>query len=156
MIETTLHIKKGTITNWQAFKTVISLPDGGYGVVIKRLGKRSNQLNKYYWSCVIQYQKEGFKNIGYDLSKEQIHDFNKAEFDYTEIVNEKTGEAKRIPGSTKVMTNIQMIEFIDRIKLFAAEWLNQYIPDPNKQSEIWDCSYEASYDSETNSTIVKK
>lgn len=155
MIETTIHIKNGTITNWQAFRKVISLPDGGYGVIIKRLGRRSNQLNKYYWGCVIQYQKEGFKNLGNDWSKERIHDFNKVEFDYDEIVNEKTGEIKRMPGSTKEMTNIQMIEFIEKIKQFSAEWLNVYIPDPNQQSEIWNTMI-AEYDEENKAVIVKK
>lgn len=137
MTETSIHIKNGSVTNREALKQAFSLPDGKYWVTIKKAGRRSLQLNKYYWGCVIAYQQEGFKNLGHDLSKEEVHAFNKAEFDYKEIiVNESTGEIRKIPGSTKEMTNIQMIDFIEKIKQFSAEWLNTYIPDPNEQSTL--------------------
>lgn len=155
MTETSIHIQNGAVVNREALKKAFSLPDGKYNVVIKRAGRRSNKMNAYYWGCVIDYQQQGFKDIGHELSKEEVHAFNKAEFDYKEIiVNMDTGEIRKIPGSTKVMTNTQMIEFIEKIKQFCAEWLNVVIPDPGESADIWD-TIVAEYDRENNATIVK-
>lgn len=137
MKEFSIYKTNGEITSLKVLtKHLNELPDGKYNVRIDKKGRRSLPLNKYYWGCVIEFEQEGFKKMGEYVSKEQIHDFNKTEFAYKEIVNHETGEIKRMPGSTKDMTNVQMLEFIERIKQFCAEWLNTYIPDPNEAIEI--------------------
>jgi hypothetical protein len=136
-----VHIKDGEIQNKKVVANAFKLPDGKYQVDIKKAGKRSLNSNAYYWGCVIEYQREGFKGIGYDWSKEQVHEFNKAEFNYTEVINPATGEVKRLPVSTAELSNDQFNNvFLERVKLFCAEWLNTYIPDPSTQTVF---SYEA-------------
>jgi hypothetical protein len=139
MTQTYFQIKDGQLVNKYTIKKAFDLSDGKYELVIKRKNKRSLPINKYYWGCVVELEREGFKSRGYDYSKEQVHDFNKAEFNYTELVNEETGEVKKVPSTTTDISNTQFIEFLERIKLFCAEWLNVYVPDPNEQTQF---SYE--------------
>lgn len=140
MKKTTVYVKEGKITNPKVVKNAFELPDGRYEMTLKRLNKRSLQSNAYYWACVVEYEQEGFKNIGYDWSKEQVHEFNKAEFNYIEVVNPQTGEIKRAPSTTTDLSNHEFSQvFIERIKLFSAEWLNTYIPEPATQTVF---SYE--------------
>lgn len=129
-------IRNGRLVKSESLKKAFELSDGQYELTIKKKGRRSIPLNNYYWGCVVEYQQEGFQNIGYDWSKEQVHEFNKAEFNYIEIVNPATGEVKRAPRTTTDLTNTEFLEFLERIKQFSAEWLNTYIPDPNQQAEI--------------------
>lgn len=156
MKSTFLNIHEGRVTNMSMFAAVIAgLKDGRYEVKFENVKRRSLPLNRYYWACVVVYQQEGFKHLGNDWSKERVHAFNLAEFAYEEIVNPTTGEIKRVPGSSRVMNNEQMMEFIEKIKQFSAEWLNVFIPDPAKQSQLWAVSMEADYDEDVDATIVK-
>jgi hypothetical protein len=129
-------IKDGSVLNQYSIMKALELPDGNYQMEIKKKGRRSIPLNNYYWGGVVEQQREGFKSIGYDWSKEQVHEFNKAEFNYTEIINPATGEIKRAPRTTTDLSNSEFKEFIERIKIFSAEWLNTYILDPNQQTAI--------------------
>jgi hypothetical protein len=129
-------IKDGSVLNQYSIMKALELPDGNYQMEIKKKGRRSIPLNNYYWGGVVEQQREGFKSIGYDWSKEQVHEFNKAEFNYTEIINPATGEIKRSPRTTTDLSNSEFKEFIERIKIFSAEWLNTYILDPNQQTAI--------------------
>lgn len=129
-------IRNGEMIGRTSIEKALDLPNGKYEMKIKRTGRRSSPLNRYYWGCVLEIQQDGFREKGYHWSKERIHEFNKSEFNYMEIVNTKTGEVKKAPQSTTELTNTQFIEFIERIKEFSAEWLEVYIPDPNEQMKM--------------------
>lgn len=103
----------------------------------KKRNKRSNEQNKYYWGVVLPLVKQGLLDIGYQVNIESTHDFIKSEFNYKEIVNKETGEVKKIPNSTTQLSKSEFAEVVERIKIFASEWLNIYIPDPNEQIELF-------------------
>lgn len=158
MIETFIHIdSNGTITNSAALRKAFNLKAGKYKVTIKRAGKRSLLQNGYYWAGVLPAVTEGLKDMGHDLSREEVHEWLKGKFNYEEVVNKSTGEFERIPKSTTRLTTLEFSEeYLEKIIQFAAEFLNVIIPPPGKQSEIWDVSYMAEQDNSINATIVKK
>lgn len=102
----------------------------------KKRSKRSNQQNKYYWGVVVPLVKQGLIDLGYNVDTESTHDFIKSEFNYKEIVNENTGEVKKIPNTTTQLNKSEFSEMIERIKIFSAEWFGIYIPDAGEQINI--------------------
>lgn len=155
MKELYIHIKEGSVTNRDALKRALQLPDGKYRLRINRAGKRSLAQNAYYHGVVVRMVKEGLKQLGHELDHEEVHHWLKGKFNYCEVVNTETGEYEKVPVSTTKLTKFLFAEYIGSIQKFAAEFLNIVIPDPGSQSEIWDVSYEASYDTETKSIIAK-
>lgn len=138
MTEFFINIENKQLTSERLLRSHMEqLEDGRYKVTIQKGKKRSLPINAYYWACVITMQQKEFKNIGYDYSKEDVHEFNKAEFNYTEVINHDTGEVKRVPRSTKKLSNTEFMEFLDRIKIFCAEWFHLSIPDPGQQTEFF-------------------
>jgi len=99
----------------------------------RRIRKRSNPQNAYYWSCVIPIVKEAFRNLGHDLTKEQTHEFLKNRFLKEEMVS-PDGEliGDRIKSTTELQT-FEFNEYTEKIQQFGAEVLGIYIPDPNEQ-----------------------
>jgi len=95
--------------------------------------KRSNEQNAYLWGVVYPILKDGFYQIGYKLTTEQVHELMKQTFVKEDLINESTGEVKTITGHTSNLTTSQFMEYLADIKQFAAEELNVYIPDPNEQ-----------------------
>ena len=102
----------------------------------KKKSKRSNEQNRYYWGVVVTLVKQGLTDLGYLVDTESTHDFIKSEFNYKEIVNEKTGEVKRLPNTTTQLSKTEFSEMIERIKQWSAEWCNIYIPDAGEQTII--------------------
>jgi len=130
---TILHIREGKIQNPSAVRKLFDeLKDGKYLIEINKHNKRSTQQNRYYFGIVVPLVRDGIFNLGTDLTLAETHDFLKAEFNYTEIVS-SDGEVKRAPRSTTALSKEQFSEYIQRIQIFSAEFLNIYIPDPNEQ-----------------------
>lgn len=100
-----------------------SLVDGRYELQITSANNRSLPQNKFYWSVVVDLIKQGLNDLGNEFSKEEVHEFLKAKFNTTELVNEDTGEIIQVPRSTATLTTIQFSEYIEKIQRFAAEWL---------------------------------
>lgn len=93
--------------------------------VYKNIPKRSGALNQYYWKVVVSILGD---ELGY--SKEEMHEVLKAKFLYKK---EKIGEEwVRISKSTTDLNNVEFINYIDMIKIFASMELSIYIPDPNE------------------------
>tara|TARA_R100000388_G_C7231142_1_gene154751 strand:- start:440 stop:823 length:384 start_codon:yes stop_codon:yes gene_type:complete len=94
-------------------------------VTITKNIPRSININKYYWSVVVNVPAN---HLGYD--KEEMHETFKDKFLYKkEFIND---EWVKIKLSTTKITNAQMIEYIDRIKRFCTQEFGIYIPDPNE------------------------
>lgn len=96
-------------------------------IVQRKKSRRSDPQNKYYWAVVVTECQQGFRELGNDWSKEQVHDFLKTNYNYREVVNESTGEVLRYPLSTARLTKSEFSEMIEKIIRFAAEYLNVQI-----------------------------
>ena len=105
-------------------------------IVRKKKRYRSIPLNRYYFGIVVVSIRNAFREFGNDVDSELVHEFLKARFHYSEFVDEKSGEIIKLPKSTTEMSNTEFIEYIERIKQFAAETLGIYIADPNEQLEL--------------------
>lgn len=103
----------------------------------KARSKRSDQQNKYMWGVVIPYLQDGFKNIGYQLSKDEVHQFIKSKFNLIEIVNEQTGDTVQVPLSTTQLTKTEFGEYLEKIFQFSAEFLGVVIPSAGEQLEFF-------------------
>lgn len=103
-------------------------------IIIRReVNRRSNKQNSYLWSVVY---KTICDSLGWD--DEDCHEFCKRQFNKkrVEIADKVTGEItqQEIPGSTKKLTTIGFMEYVEKIQIFFAEH-GVIIPDPN-QSEF--------------------
>ena len=102
----------------------------------KKKKKRSNEVNRYWWGVIIPIIHRGMYDLGNELTKDEVHEFLKSNFNFTEMVNEQTGEVLRVPKSTSLLGGSEFWELIDRVAKFAAEYLGEVIPMPGEQSEL--------------------
>jgi len=99
--------------------------------------KRSNNQNAYLWSVLYPITQQAIKNEwGEVWSIDKVHEFYKLHFNYTEKVNEETGEVVKIPKSTTENTTTQQEEYHLQIRQFLKEWFNVDCPLPNEHIEI--------------------
>lgn len=104
--------------------------------VKRKTRKRSNSQNAYYHACIIPILRAAFKDIGHNLSNEEVHLFLKTKFLKQTIANENGEYLGEKIGSTADLTTTQFMEYILQIQQFAAESLNVQIPSPNEQVQI--------------------
>ena len=97
---------------------------------------RSNNQNRYYWSVVVKLCRAGLIDVGYRVSNEQTHDFLKSNFAVKELVNESTGEILTSIGSTTDMSTVDFMDYLDKISIWASEYLSVSIPEPEEQVEL--------------------
>lgn len=98
---------------------------------------RSNKQNKFYWKYIIGSQIDCFKERwGEMFDPEQIHDWNKANVWFHEVVNEDTGEVFKIPGSSRKQSTVQFEERLEKLRQFFELSFGWKLPYPNEQSEI--------------------
>lgn len=105
-------------------------------LVIKKLPRRSNQQNAYYWGVVVATVKEGLNKMGHRVSNEDTHTFLKDRFNGTDIASIDGEHIGKIGGSTKLMNKAEFMEYLAKIQQFAAQYLGVVIPDPNEQMTI--------------------
>lgn len=89
------------------------------------LPNRSNPLNQYYWGVVIKLLSE---HTGFD--KYETHELMKGLYLKTKV--EMNGKLYDSIKSTTKINNKQMLIYIEKIKQFASETLEVYIPDPHE------------------------
>ena len=89
------------------------------------LPNRSNPLNQYYWGVVIKLLSE---HTGFD--KDETHELMKGMYLKTKL--EVNGKLYDSVKSTTKINNKQMLIYIEKIKQFASETLEVYIPDPHE------------------------
>lgn len=129
-----IHIKDGKVENPGALKTLFSqLKDGKWKVDINSAQQRSNPQNRYYFGLVVPLVQNGILNLGTELTREETHEFLKARFNSSEVVNKETGEYVQVPRSTTMLSKEKFSEYIEQIQIFAAEFLQVIIPDPGQQ-----------------------
>jgi len=126
------------ITNRRAFDTEIKRFSGKpVEIIIQRKRSiRSDNQNRYYWGVVIPCVMQGLNDLGHEMNKEDTHTFIKANFNYTEIVDESTGEIWRTPITSSRLNKTEFGLMIEKAKKFSNDYLNVYIPEPGEQMEI--------------------
>lgn len=103
----------------------------------KRKKKRSNPQNAYYYGVVISIMRDALKDAGYIMTNESVHEMLKLRFlKETIMINEDTGECiERIKSTTELSTS-GMMDYFTEITIFAAEYFQVQIPEPNEQLRI--------------------
>lgn len=101
---------------------------GGYAIQIKKHREnRSLAFNRYYWSVVIPYLA---LETGYN--KQEMHDVLRRMFLSYEKKNEITQSVDIFLLSTTKLDNVEFNEYVEKIRIFAMEQLNIYVPLPNE------------------------
>lgn len=95
--------------------------------------ERSLLQNNYYWGVVVPLVREGLKDAGMKMSKEETHELLKYKFLQVEKVNEETGEVFKFLGSSAELTTTQFMDYISDIQQWSSEYLSVSIPSPNEQ-----------------------
>jgi hypothetical protein len=99
----------------------------------ERKKKRSLSQNAYYWSVVIPAVTNAINEHGNSMTGEQVHEFLKAEVGgLHQTVTMPTGEIKSVVGSSTVLTTMQFENYMEQVRVWAAEMLQIVIPLPNE------------------------
>lgn len=108
--------------------------DKNIRVRFERKGKkRSNPQNRYYFGVVIKEITLRLRELGHqEIDDDTVHEMMKIKFNYEPLTSEH-GEVLEIPKSTTGLTTVQFIEYMDRIRQWAAGFLSINIPDPNER-----------------------
>lgn len=95
--------------------------------------KRSVAQNAYYYGVVIAEQIKAHKERhGLILSKQQMHEFNKANFFCVIVFNSANGETMNIPTSTTLYSTREFGERLEAIRQYYQENMGWHIPEPNE------------------------
>lgn len=112
----------------QKLFSILKTLKGGYAIQIKKHREnRSLAFNRYYWSVVIPYIA---LEIGY--TKQEMHDVLRRMFLSYEKKNEITKSVDVFLISTTTLDNLEFNEYVEKIRIFAMEQLNIYVPLPNE------------------------
>lgn len=110
-------------------------------VVIKKLNKRSNPQNRYYWGVVVYLVRERLNSLGYvrgdlhegalpsALTRDDVHLYLKENFNRKDIVNHETGEVLgSASSSTTDLSTDEFAQYVENIVLWASNYLDLEIP----------------------------
>jgi hypothetical protein len=114
---------------------VKSFPDAEVVLTVKVKGRRSNQQNRYYWSVVVGEITRRLRDLGNDVNIEVVHEFLKSKFNTINVANHH-GEVIEMPSTTTKLNKEEFSSYMEKIKMWAADTLAIYIPDPGVQSEM--------------------
>jgi hypothetical protein len=103
--------------------------------IAKKKKSRSNEQNKYYWSCVVPILRNHLNELGNKFSVEQTHDLLKFKF-LKEAVRVNDDEfIDRIKSTTELSTT-EFMEFILEIQEWCLQMFDLTIPAPNEQVNL--------------------
>lgn len=114
-----------------------AFPDCDVTIIVKKKGKRSSPQNRYYWGIVVEEIKQELFRRGNRFDAEDIHEWLKLKFNPSKVVIEYTGEVLEIGGSTTEMNKEEFMNYIEKIREWAAMNLEITIPDPGQQTEMF-------------------
>lgn len=107
--------------------------NSGRNILVKferRGAKRSTPQCRYYFGVVVQSVMQGFRDIGYYMTKDETHYWLKQKFNPAQVPG-NGGLVIDVAGTTTDLNKIEFSEYIERIAQFAAEYLNVVIPPAN-------------------------
>lgn len=101
-------------------------PNCGY---VSGKSQRSSNQNRYYWSVPVQLISE---QTGF--SKDEVHELLKRKFlKDIRMVDTKNGYKEiELTKSTTDLDTKQMEDFLSQIRIWASEYLQCFIPEPNE------------------------
>lgn len=132
---------KLTIIDRPKFEGEIKSFEGKRVEITLQKAKRSktNDQNRYLWGCVYEYALQGLKDVGNEnITKDDVHQYLKDKFlsNGKEIIIPETGEVRKISKTTTTLTTTEMMEYVEQIAKFCAEFLGVVIPEPFEQTEL--------------------
>lgn len=94
--------------------------------------QRTLQQNSYYWGVVLKMVQAAIEEAwGEPMPADEVHEFLKYRFLRKPVTNHKTGEVVgAIPESSAKLDTKQMTDFIENVRMFAADTFGIDIPDP--------------------------
>lgn len=107
-------------------------PNSKFKIHVTKLSSHSELLRAYYFAEVVTKCKIGLNDLGYNLNKEQVHEFIKQ---YSPTMTEHVyfdGEMKSRFKSLNELDNKQFMTFIEDVKKFAIENLDIMIKEPTQ------------------------
>jgi hypothetical protein len=109
-------------------------PDGLYEWSMRKVEvHHTDRQRKYYHGCVLVHLAAGLSEAwGEKTTKDDAHEWVKREFLGRRVVNKRTGVEDVLPGTTKKLTTEGYADLIDRIIVWAADYLNTEIPPADK------------------------
>lgn len=133
-----VQIKNGKLTlqNKFAFNNIIKeCKDGDYDLTLgKHYNKASNLQFGYLYGIVYPHSILALINAGYEDYKtvDEVDVFWKMQFANKEIINRETGEVQKLPLTKSQFKTIDEMAYCDQIRNYCSEYLNHFIPEPNK------------------------
>lgn len=100
--------------------------------VEKKKKFRSSPQNRYFHS-ILKIIREGLRDAGFNefRTDEQVKDLIKYKFLIVTETNEQGEFIGRVKSTTELSTS-EFMDFIAEIQIWATEFLNIYIPEPNE------------------------
>lgn len=153
MTDTTLtyqgHIKDGEITLPKRLRKEVTATFEGKEIEVifrRKRKRRSSQQNRFYWSVVIPEIVRGMIDLGNEALQqgntehgELVHEYLKHNLlDNGEEVQGVEGIIIKLPPSTTKCTTVDFMDFIERVRMWAADNLGLAIPEPNEQVEMFE------------------
>ena len=107
-------------------------------VELRPLPRRSDQQNRYYWGVVVALITEQLQELGHEVNAELTHEFLKSKFNAKPLCNAEGELIGEIGETTTKLNKSDFIEYLDKIKRWAATFLMLNIPDPESQVKLFD------------------
>ena len=130
MMETTKDGKVKPVHKESMLQYFIDNPESKFRMEVYKLTDHSKLMRAYYFAEVVTKCQMGLTEIGYNLNKEQTHDFIKQ---YSPVMVEHMEVNGKFVQRFKSLTeldNKQFIKYIEDIKQFAVENLDILIKEP--------------------------
>jgi len=105
-------------------------------LTIKKKNRRSSPQNRYYFGVVVAEIRARLNELGNDLTPEQVHEILKYKFNPLNIVGEGGEIIDSLGGSTAEMNKEEFGVYLDKIFVWALEFLNITIPAPDSDLQF--------------------
>lgn len=132
-----LYIKDKYPLNKQVLDKIIELlPDGKYLIEPKAINNRSLNQNDYFHSIVLDLVLAGLRDLGFNEVKDKDDAKTVVKGLFLSEKIERGGVKITTVKKTSKLTKEEFSEFIFNIQIWASDYLNISIPDPNQQMEF--------------------
>ena len=140
------HVKDGKITLPKRLRGEVCQAFEGRNIQVvftRKRKARSSLQNAYYWAVVVPMILEEFINLGHDLQAgnaehiEAVHGFLKARFLTGKTICDANQVEINLPPTTRDLSTVDFMDYLDNVCRWAAESLNLTIPEPNEQTSLF-------------------
>ena len=129
------NIKSGklTLANRKRFEQDLTgFKDCAVELTVKKKNRRSNPQNRYLWGVVYKEVEIRLKQLGNDVNADVVHEFLKGKFLQVPMIAEGGEVIENLPGSTADLNKEEFALYVDKIIMWAAQFLEITIPLPNE------------------------